>query len=105
MSRKSAEEVAEFIEVEETKAGVSAAKVATDKLAEDAMGESDEAQDQRNMDAFDKCNQTGVASQFVAEPTESAQAFFGLGNKVMIALKGAEAHGIVDVGDGDMVGF
>ena len=43
LSRKSAEEVAEFIEVEEAKAGVSAAKVVTDETAENAMGESDEA--------------------------------------------------------------
>jgi len=55
------------------------------------------------MDAFDDGQQTGVAAQFLLEGVEGAETFFGLGHEVGIALEGAEAHRIVDVGDGDSV--
>lgn len=96
--------IAEFVETEETKAGVGAAEVASDETAEEAVGETDEAQNQRNMDAFDEGDKTGIASQFIAELMEGAQAFLGLGYEVGVALEGAEAHGIVDMGDGNAVG-
>ena len=83
---------------------MAAAKVVTDKPAEEAMGESDEAQDQGNVDAFDEGDQARVASQFIAELVESAQTFLRLCHKIGVALEGAESHGIVDVGDGDVVG-
>ena len=82
---------------------MSAAEVAADERAEEAVGESDERHDQRNVDAFDKCEHTGVASQFIAELGKGLQTFLGFGHKVGIALEGAEAHGVVDVGDGNAV--
>ena len=80
-----------------------AAEIAADERAEETVGESDERHDQRNVNAFDKCEHTGVASQFIAELGKGLQTFLGLGHKVGIALEGAEAHGVVDVGDGNAV--
>lgn len=83
---------------------MSAAEVATDEPTEESMEETDDPQYQRDMDAFDEGENTGVASQFMTELAKGSQAFLCLGDKVGIALKGAEAQGIVDVGDGNMVG-
>lgn len=55
------------------------------------------------MDAIDEGEQAGIASQIVAELEEGAQTFFGLTYKVGIALEMAEAHRVVDMGDGNMV--
>ena len=56
------------------------------------------------MYAFDQCNQAGVAAKFRLELIKGAQAFLSLGYEVGVALEGAEAHRVVDVRDGDMVG-
>ena len=39
----------------------------------------------------------------MVELGKGLQTFLGLGDEVGIALKGAEAHGVVDVGDGNAV--
>ena len=96
--------IAEFVETEEFCTGMRATEVAADESTEKTMGETDEAQYQRNMDAFDEGNKTGIASQFIAELMEGAQALFGLADKVGVALEGTKSHRVVDMGDGDMVG-
>ncbi len=55
------------------------------------------------MDAVDEGEQAGISPQFAAEGVERAQALFGLGHEVGILLEGTEAHGVVDVGNGDTV--
>ena len=42
------------------------------------MGETDDTQDERDMDAVDEGEQTGIAAQLVAERQEGAQTFFSL---------------------------
>lgn len=80
-----------------------ATEVVADKPTEKTVGESDEAQDQRDVNALDEGEQTGIASQFITELMEGAQAFFGLTDKVGVALEGTETHRVVDVSDGNMV--
>ena len=55
------------------------------------------------MDAGDEGEQTGIATQIVAELAERAEPFLGLGDEVGITFEGAEAHRVVDMLDGDAV--
>ena len=71
--------------------GVMTTEVSADECAKQTVGEADDPQDRRNVDAVDECEHTGIASQFIAELTEGAQAFFSLGHKVGVGFKGAEA--------------
>lgn len=98
-----AEEIAQFVKAEEAEAGVGAAEILSFPLAEEPVPAADEADDDGQMDAFDEGDKTGIASQFIAELTEGAQTFLSLGYEVGVALKSAEAHRIVDVGDGNVV--
>ena len=97
------EEITELVEAEQTEIGVMAAEIAADESAKQAVGEADDPQYRRNVDAVGECEYAGVASQFMAELTEGAQAFFSLGHKVGVGFKGAEAQRVVDVGDGNAV--
>ena len=81
-----------------------AAEVAADEPAEEAMGETDDPQDEGDVDAVDEGEQVGIAAQFFAELAKGAQTFLGLGHKRGIGLEGAEAHRVVDMGDGDAGG-
>jgi hypothetical protein len=65
--------------------------------------EADEPEDGGDVDAGDEGEHAGVAAQIVAELTECAESFFGLGDKVGITFEGAEAHRVVDMFDGDAV--
>lgn len=55
------------------------------------------------MDTGNEGEQSGIASQIVAELVESTQSFLGLGDKVGITLKRAEAERIVDMEDGNLM--
>ena len=55
------------------------------------------------MDAGDEGEQTGIATQIVAELAERAEAFLGLGDEVGITFEGAECHWVIDMLDGDAV--
>lgn len=65
--------------------------------------EADEYENERDMDAVDEGEQTGVAAQVVVELEKGAQTFFGLGNKVGITLEAMEPDGVVDMGDRDVM--
>ena len=97
------EEITELVEAEQTEIGVMAAEIAADGSAKQAVGEADDPQYRRNVDAVGECEHAGVTSQFMAELTEGAQAFFSLGHEVGVGFKGAEAQRVVDVGDGNAV--
>lgn len=67
------------------------------------MAETDEAEDEGDMDAGDEREQAGIAAEIALELMEGAEAFLGLGDKLWVGFEGAEAHGIVDMADGDAV--
>ena len=67
------------------------------------MAETDEAENEGDMDAGDEREQAGIAAEIALELMEGTQAFLGLGHKLWVALEGAEAHGIIDMADGDAV--
>ena len=62
------------------------------------MTKADEAENEGDMDAGDERDQAGIAAEIALELMEGTQAFLGLGHKLWVALEGAEAHGIVDIG-------
>jgi len=74
------------------------------QFAKKSVPAADEAGNDGQMDAVDEGEQTGVAAQFFAELAKGAQTFLGLGHKRGIGLEGAEAHRVVDMGDGDAGG-
>jgi len=82
---------------------VGPAQVLTLQLSEDAMPSLDEPSDCGDMDALVERQQTGVASQLIAELVEGAQVSFHLRHIVGIVLEGPHDHGVVDVGDGYLV--
>jgi hypothetical protein len=55
------------------------------------------------VDTGNEGEQSGIASQIVAELVEGTQSFLGLGDKVGIILKRAEAERIVDMEDGNLM--
>ena len=65
------------------------------------MTKADEAENEGDMDAGDEREQAGIAAEIALELMEGTQAFLGLGHKLWVGLEGAEAHGIVDMADGD----
>ena len=67
------------------------------------MAEADEAENEGDMDAGDEREQAGIAAEIALELMEGAEAFLGLGDKLWVGLECAEAHGIVDMADGDML--
>ena len=67
------------------------------------MAEADEAENEGDMDAGDEREQAGIAAEIALELMEGTQPFLGLGDKLWVALEGAEAYGIVDMADGDAV--
>lgn len=67
------------------------------------MPEADEPEDGGDVDAGDEGEQTGIATQIVAELAERAEAFLGLGDEVGITFEGAECHWVIDMLDGDAV--
>lgn len=99
------DEVAQSVKAEKPETWVTAAQVAAYQSAKQEMEEADERENDGQMDAFDDGQQTGVTTQFVPELMERSQPLFSLGHEVNIVLEGAESHGIVDVGDGDMLGL
>lgn len=82
-----------------------AAEVVSDEPTEKTMEEADGNQNQGDVDTVDESEQTGIASQFITEQMEGAQTFFGLTDKIGVALKGTKTHRVVDMCDGDMVGM
>ena len=69
-------------------------------LAE-TVAEADERENEGDMDVGDEREQAGIAAEIALELMEGTEAFLGLGDKLWVALEGAEAHGIVDMADGD----
>lgn len=67
------------------------------------MAETDEAENEGDMDAGDQREQAGIAVEIALELMEGAEAFLGLGHKLWVGFEGAEAHGIVDMADGDVL--
>ncbi len=65
------------------------------------MAETDEAENEGDMDAGDQREQAGIAAEIALELMEGTQAFLGFGDKLWVGFEGAEAHGIVDLADGD----
>lgn len=65
------------------------------------MAEADEAENEGDMDAGDEREQAGIAAEIALELMEGAEAFLGFGDKLWVGFEGAEAHGIVDMADGD----
>ena len=67
------------------------------------MTKADEAEDEGDMDAGDQREQAGIAAEIALELMEGAEAFLGLGHKLWVGFEGAEAHGIIDMADGDVL--
>ena len=65
------------------------------------MTKADEAENEGDMDAGDEREQAGIAAEIALELMEGAEAFLGFGDKLWFGLEGAEAHGIIDMADGD----
>ena len=65
------------------------------------MAEADEAENEGDMDAGDECEQAGIAAEIALELMEGAEAFLGFGDKLWVGFEGAEAHGIIDMADGN----
>ena len=55
------------------------------------------------MDAGDEREQAGIAAEIALELMEGTQAFLGLGHKLWVGFECAEAHGIIDMADGDVL--
>ena len=62
-------------------AGVRAAEVVADEPTEEAVEKTDEGENERNVDAADESEQTGVASQFITELMEGTQTFLCLSDE------------------------
>ena len=67
------------------------------------MTKADEAEDEGDMDAGDEREQAGIAAEIALELMEGTQAFLGLGHKLWVGFECAEAHGIIDMADGDVL--
>jgi len=78
-------------------------EMAADGGGKEAMEEADEALDDVEMDAGDEGEETAVTAEVVLELVEGAEAFFGLGDELFVALEGPESHRIVDMEDGNVM--
>ena len=67
------------------------------------MTKADERENEGDMDAGDEREQAGIAAEIALELMEGAEAFLGLDHKLWVGLECAEAHGIVDMADGDVL--